>query len=185
VTSEGERDRAHQPADPLAGVTVRVSPDEAVVQGFDHHHAWTIGMYVVLACPFVLPYGWAWFGLLPTLSWTVVFLLVSCVVARLLRFTLRIDAVTVQVSRSWLGIEYARVSAPVDEVKVAVSGAGDWGDEGDWPMQRYCEVELGNGVEVIGSPAAAHGIQGFVAAQLAKRREGQPASESRTPPPAA
>ena len=151
--------------------TLGVEGNRALVHGFDHFKACNIGMYVLFTLPFLVPFGWFAIGLLATLVWGAVSLILAFVLVRFCRFTLVVEGSTLELSRSWLGLEYFRASAPLDKVRVSVAGTGDWGDEGDWPMQRYCEVVLEDGAnraERVGTPATAVAIKDFIEARRAQ-----------------
>ncbi len=143
-------------------------PDHAFAQGYDHSAGWTLFMYAVFSTCFIFGltiFGLGWFrGIVAA----ILCLLVALVFALLFRFKVAITSNSVSLSRSWLGMTYSRRTMGLDKTSFEVWGAGDWGDEGDWPASHYCEIEpggSGNQDLRIGTPASADALHEFLTEQ--------------------
>jgi hypothetical protein len=168
--------RAGEPADrsgPMAHsrVTFEVSPDRATASGFDHSAAFMLFIYALTLDCVAVAYVIAYRGWRIGLASGAAAIVASLALGQLFRFHLAIHPTEIVLTRRWLGVPYKRLRCDVGTSRFRVWGTGDYGDEGDWPAQRYCELEpdgRSNQDICLGSPSNAEALCEFLTAQAAR-----------------
>jgi hypothetical protein len=132
--------------------------DSAVVTGFDHSTAvfnwWgaAAGLLPWAAIPALFLTQW-WIASLGILGAAGTLALAMLP----LRYRVTVRADTVELERSWAGLVYKRVVLSNEPgLRFEVWGTGDWGEEGTWPGEHYCElISLGKSDLTVGTPREA------------------------------
>jgi hypothetical protein len=110
---------------------------------FDHFKAWSCSFTA-----FLLVGTLAFFAsLMAPPTWTSSTLaaggaicLGSYVFSRGYRVTVQVKGAMVIVVQSWLGFRYRTLAFERSSVRTMVSGTGDWGFPGSWPIAELCEL---------------------------------------------